>query len=130
MTLGAYSTFGKVAVTKGNRRAASVISNAFTELMILSKSSKRQEIGFDMDDRHDLSNKLDNATKKKLEEQCETYHNDIELLNELIDSLKWEQYKTDLVEGILVEQNKERYLIQHTERYNENKTSKTSIWKP
>lgn len=37
MTLGPYSTFGEVAALKGSRRGASVISNSFTELLVLTR---------------------------------------------------------------------------------------------
>lgn len=37
MTLGPYSTFGEVAALKGARRGASVISNSYTELLVLTR---------------------------------------------------------------------------------------------
>lgn len=113
MTLGPYSQFGEIAALKGSRRAASVISNAFTELLVLTRCSVLNcNSAANAECRHDLLNKVDSSTRKKLEEHSESYRNDKELLDDLIEGLKWEKYKSDLVRSILVERKKECYLVQ------------------
>ena len=79
--------------------------------------------------RHDLLNKVDSSTRKKLEEHSEAYRNDRELLEDLIDGLRWEKYKSDLVRSILVERKKEHYLVQH-DRNLQNGDKEMPSWKP
>ena len=48
MTLGPYSTFGEIAALKGSPRAASVISNAVTELLVLTRCAIGQNTDIDL----------------------------------------------------------------------------------
>ena len=79
--------------------------------------------------RHDLLNKIDGSTRKRLEEHGDAYRNDNELLTDLIEGLKWERYKAHLVKSILAERQKEHYLVSHTDRYGDEREH-VPKWKP
>ncbi|GMH37082.1 hypothetical protein BSKO_04955 [Bryopsis sp. KO-2023] len=115
MTLGPYSAFGEVAALNGARRGASVISNSYTELLMLT--------------RHDLLNKVNVSTRRKLENSSDAYRVDRDLMIDLVDGLKWERYKHDLVHSLLREQQKEFYLLSYTDRYRGHMKSENG-WKP
>lgn len=79
--------------------------------------------------RHDLIKKVSASTRRKLENNCDAYRDDQEVMQDLADGLQWERYKHDLVHSILREQKKEFYLVSYTDRFHKC-IKKENRWKP
>lgn len=79
--------------------------------------------------RHDLLKKVNAATRRKLESNCDAYRTDQEVMQDLVKGLKWERYKHDLVHSILREQSKEFYLVSYTDRFRAHMKGDDN-WKP
>lgn len=79
--------------------------------------------------RHDLLNKVNSSTRRKLEEHSECYRNDRELLEDLTESIKWEKYKSELIQSVLKERQKEHYLVSYTDMYQDSNNS-IPTWRP
>lgn len=79
--------------------------------------------------RHDLLNKVNATTRRKLGEHNDSYSGDGDLMEDLAEGLQWERYKHDLVQSILRERQKEFYLVSYTERFRGHMKGEID-WKP
>ncbi|KAL3154498.1 Rap guanine nucleotide exchange factor-like 1 [Trebouxia sp. C0010 RCD-2024] len=100
MTYGQYESFGESAALQEGVRGASIITNMYTELLVLTK--------------HDLVQNISTAAKEALEEVVKKRTPDHDLMRSAQQRLRWDKYKHDLVQGILWGRNRQDRLIDYT----------------
>ncbi|KAL0056202.1 hypothetical protein WJX82_008666 [Trebouxia sp. C0006] len=113
MTYGQYESFGESAALQEGTRGASIITNMYTELLVLTK--------------HDLLSSISLAARERLEEMIKQRTPDEDLLRSARHQLRWDKYKHDLVQGILWGNGRQDLLIQYTNAV--KKTNGSSTWR-
>ncbi|KAL0028365.1 hypothetical protein WJX77_002202 [Trebouxia sp. C0004] len=113
MTYGQYESFGESAALQEGTRGASIITNMYTELLVLTKL--------------DLLSNISLAARERLEEMINQRTPDEDLLRSARQQLRWDKYKHDLVQGILWGKGRQDCLIQYTNAV--KKTNGSSTWR-